>query len=289
MRVIVFALTALTVLGIAGVAVAQIPNAGFESWTGPEPDGWATTNGVGLNSITQSTDRHSGAFAARGEVVSFIGFPISPSLTAGADSAGFPISQAYASLTGFYKFAPLGNDKAFVTTYISRNDTGIAAGSVILDAASSFTPFSIPITYVSVATPTSAWISITIISVDTLIPFPTVGSAFIVDDLAFSGTVSVGEPQITNPSSFTLEQNYPNPFNGETRIAYRVPGTGDGQVVTLKVYDMLGREVATLVNERQPPGEYGVTFDAGRLASGVYLYRLRVGAAVQTRRMMLLR
>jgi len=95
------------------------------------------------------------------------------------------------------------------------------------------------------------------------------------------------------PTEFALHQNYPNPFNPSTAIEFSVAsasgGTGDRTKVTLKVYDVLGREVATLVNESLQPGRYKLTFDATGLASGVYLYRLRAGEFTQTKRMMLLR
>lgn len=93
------------------------------------------------------------------------------------------------------------------------------------------------------------------------------------------------------PKQFALLQNYPNPFNPSTAIAYQVAATGD---VQLKVYDVLGREVQTLVNGRQSAGNYTVRFNAAGLASGVYFYRLSVsssgsqsGAFVETKKMIL--
>jgi aminopeptidase N len=86
------------------------------------------------------------------------------------------------------------------------------------------------------------------------------------------------------PTDFALLQNYPNPFNPATGIGFRVSGFG---MVTLKVYDLLGREVAVLVNERKAPGSYTVRFDASGLASGVYFYRLKAGEFVQTRKLVL--
>jgi hypothetical protein len=99
------------------------------------------------------------------------------------------------------------------------------------------------------------------------------------------------------PGEFRLEQNYPNPFNPKTGIRYQVPGvreagTGDqgsGGSVKLVVYDLLGREVAVLVNERKPPGSYEVSFDANGLASGVYIYRFTAGTYVASRKMMLMK
>ncbi len=86
------------------------------------------------------------------------------------------------------------------------------------------------------------------------------------------------------PSKYVLEQNYPNPFNPSTTIKYSVP---EESFVTLKVYDILGNEVASLVNERSAPGNYSVTFDASKLVSGVYIYSLRAGNHNDTRKMIL--
>ncbi len=103
--------------------------------------------------------------------------------------------------------------------------------------------------------------------------------------LAKSGTVvSVGEDGV--PSRTTLEPNYPNPFNPTTTIRYSL---GTSSRVLLTVYDLLGRKVATLVEENQVAGRYSVDFGAASLASGVYLYRLQVGGYTQTRKMMLVR
>lgn len=88
------------------------------------------------------------------------------------------------------------------------------------------------------------------------------------------------------PETFALEQNYPNPFNPTTVITYQLPVAS---TVSLKVYDMLGREVATLFSGRQAPGRYQATFNASGLASGMYFYRLQAGDFVQTRKMLLIK
>ncbi len=102
------------------------------------------------------------------------------------------------------------------------------------------------------------------------------------------GVVSVDENSSFIPSTSRLEQNYPNPFNPSTVIGFRVSGIGYGWV-NLAVSDILGREVATLVNEWKAPGYYEVTFDASGLASGVYFYCLIAGQFVETRKLILMK
>jgi hypothetical protein len=88
------------------------------------------------------------------------------------------------------------------------------------------------------------------------------------------------------PEATSLMQNYPNPFNPTTDIQFQIAASAP---VRLSVFDLTGREVAVLVDEKKGPGSYEVTFDASRLASGVYLYRLQSGDFVETRRMILLK
>lgn len=120
------------------------------------------------------------------------------------------------------------------------------------------------------------------------------------DDKEYTRNLGTGdgielvEPSVTSIddndialNGFRLHQNYPNPFNPSTVISYRLPINGQ---VTLKVYDVLGREVATLVDEENPAGEYEVKFDATDLASGVYIYKLNVGNNfIESKKMILLR
>jgi hypothetical protein len=86
--------------------------------------------------------------------------------------------------------------------------------------------------------------------------------------------------------NYNLEQNYPNPFNPTTTISYAIKTEGE---VTLKVYDMLGKEVASLVNERKEPGNYSVAFNATKLPSGMYVYKLTAGNYVASKKLLLLK
>jgi photosystem II stability/assembly factor-like uncharacterized protein len=134
-----------------------------------------------------------------------------------------------------------------------------------------------------------------------------VGNSGLILGTTTGGVVAVEDPHPTShiPERFVLEQNYPNPFNPTTTIHYSLPpprsnqtegslpagqaGVGEGSLVTLRVYDLLGREVATLVNSPMQPGTHGVFFHAGTLSSGVYLYRLTVGGFAEVKKMAVVR
>ena len=88
------------------------------------------------------------------------------------------------------------------------------------------------------------------------------------------------------PKKYELSQNYPNPFNPVTNIQFDIPKEG---FVTLKVYDILGREVRNIVNEFKQAGSYIVSFDGSALASGIYFYRLESGNFIQVKRMIILK
>jgi hypothetical protein len=100
------------------------------------------------------------------------------------------------------------------------------------------------------------------------------------------GIVPVRYEDQTDPRTFGLDQNYPNPFNPVSTIGFSIP---ESRFVTLKVYDILGREVAVLMNEKKPPGRYEVEFDGSGLSSGIYFYRLTAGQYVETRKMILMK
>jgi hypothetical protein len=109
----------------------------------------------------------------------------------------------------------------------------------------------------------------------------------------FSIPVSVNENKDI-PKYFMLDQNYPNPFNPTTTIKYSIPndvtlnGVGGGKS-QLKVFDVLGRNIKTLVDEHQSAGNYSVEFDASKLTSGIYYYTLQYGNYVETKKMLLIK
>jgi hypothetical protein len=94
------------------------------------------------------------------------------------------------------------------------------------------------------------------------------------------------EVDLGSPTKFEISQNYPNPFNPSTTISYSVPAK---EFVSIKVYDVLGKEVTTLVNDEKPAGSYEIEFNATASPSGVYFYQLKAGDFVETKKMILLK
>jgi len=129
-----------------------------------------------------------------------------------------------------------------------------------------------------------------------LLPKVNLNGSFKPDNLHF-GLVNIsieGSPvlpkdllvEAITPKEYLLEQNYPNPFNPATTITYQLPKDG---LATLKIFDILGNEIRTLVNEQKETGKYTVHFDASSLASGMYVYQLRVNDYIAVKKMMLVK
>ncbi len=109
-----------------------------------------------------------------------------------------------------------------------------------------------------------------------------------IDDVEFGDNLVLHTEtaDVLQPNEFVLHQNYPNPFNPSTTIRYQIPAEG---MVTLTVYDLLGKELVKLVNERMSPGLHSVDFNAGSYSSGVYFYELRSGSFIETKKLVLMR
>ena len=265
---------------------AQIPNAGFESWTSGSPDNWIVNSTSQFQTVIQSTDAHTGSYSLEGTVVSFSGFTYGAVVT-----TVFNYNQRPSSLSGYYKLNSVGSDTLLIVFASYKNGNGIGGGIFETSvSANSYTQFNLPITYVSGDTPDSVGISISLMPVLSLHS----GTTFNIDDLSFgSGATRVENSFGKIPQAFRLEQNYPNPFNPSTKIEYQIPKLSH---VSLKVYDILGNQVATLVNEEQPAGKYSINFNASKLSSGIYFYRIdaapSTGSAqgfVQTKKLILLK
>jgi hypothetical protein len=276
---------AIVVLFISSSLLAQIPNPGFEDWANGEPTDWLTTNEPpDFIPITQTNDAHEGTSALEGTVLNAQGFGVPVILTSGVDGNGFPINTRPNALHGWYKFTSVGEDVLTITIVFAKNGVGIGGGQFsTLASNTTYTEFIVNNTWITNDIPDTAYIVVQVTNSNTI--FPHIGSSFIIDDLFYgNATDVVNENSI--PNNFELKQNYPNPFNPSTTIGYQLPASGQ---VTLKVYNILGDEVASLVNEEKPEGSYEVKFDASQLSSGIYFYKLQTGSFIETKKMILLR
>lgn len=281
-RIALVFLCALAVL-LPALTEAQIPNAGFETWSNSNtPTGWTTDNVPPiLVPVTQTATGHSGSWALKGTVVAIAGYSSYPPIV----WTEFPISQRYATFSGYYTFSAVSGDSLFGWLLMYKSSLPIAA-SVFTNKATraTYAQFSVTIGYFGSGVPDSCAMYFGILGTTTGTDSPHVGSTFSLDDLSLSGTAAGVAEQSTQPLAFALSQNFPNPFNPSTLIQYQLPGAGP---VRLTVYDILGREVATLVDGTQQPGTHEARFDGGGLSSGVYFYRLQAAGFVQQRKMIL--
>ena len=275
------------VLLCASGASAQVPNGGFETWTNGSPDNWLTDNAAPVYvTVSQSTNAHSGAYAASGQVPVVFNVPIAPWLQAGTGGQGFHASGRPAVITGWYQLTSVGGDKIVVAGWLMQGGTTLiaVANDSVTAAASSYKQFSVPFVYGAAGNADSAYIEIALTNDGSAGVHS--GTSFLIDDIALSGTSAVGPAPGTAPKVFALDQNYPNPFNPTTTIGYDVPSRSH---VMLTVFNMLGEQVKQLVNDDVGAGHYSVQFSANGLPSGMYFYRLQAENFVQTRTLMLVK
>jgi hypothetical protein len=262
-------LTLALVTLIQNSAYSQIPNAGFENWTNGEPDNWFSDNIMGVGTpVTQSSESHSGSSAIKLEVVSTIIGDFPGYIWSGAGAyGGFPVTQAYGSLTGYYQFNKIGTAAVYIAIYTQKNGTFIGGGGIEIDnGTSGYSQFVVPIYQSDVPDTASIWIAVE----DSSGQGGTAGAYVLIDDLAMGGAVDVND-KIQAVQTFSLKQNYPNPFNPSTTIEYSVP---QESFVNLTVYDVLGEKVASLVNDVRLAGTYKNYFNATNLSSGIYIVRM---------------
>ena len=273
-------------LGLAilfpALTLAQVANGGFETWANGAPTGWTTDNISPLATpVTQTATSHTGSSAVMGTVVSYAGLASYPPYL----FSEFPVSQRYATFSGWYTFSAVGGDSLYgwLVMYKAHVGIGVAVFSN-KTTRGTYTQFNTPISYFASGVPDSCWMWFAITGSSANNDTVHVGSTFKLDDLSLSGTAAGVEVQPGQPLTFALSQNFPNPFNPSTLIRYQTAAAGQ---VRLTVYDILGREVSTLVDRIEQPGTHEVRFDGGGLSSGVYLYRIQTPGFVQQRKMVL--
>ncbi|MGA2296805.1 MAG: T9SS type A sorting domain-containing protein [FCB group bacterium] len=265
---------------------SQIPNASFESWTSGNPDGWLTANQAPtLVTVTQTSDAHAGSSAVKGNVASVAGFSIGPVLLSGSETVhGFPISSRPGALHGWYKFTSDTQDKFLVDVVFSLKGVGIGAATFFTtNSINGYTEFTANSIWSTSDTPDSAYIAVQIAATQGTSVHG--NSVYYIDDLSWGaaggGTSSVNE-QTALTSGLILSQNYPNPCNSTTTIHYELPVASN---VTLKIYDILGQEISTIINTELPAGAYNATYDATKLPGGTYIYYLQAGSMTLTKQL----
>jgi len=269
---------------------AQIPNAGFETWVGDSVlTGWFTSNIPGFfKNVSRVATPHSGTYAVQGTVIRSVvpGTFYSAVMQSGPSGEGFSINLRPGALHGWYRFISDSGDGLNVITAFEKNGIGIGVGTLaILGTQSTYREFVVNTLWVTGETPDTAIINIAIVTGggSSRTHF---GTTFIVDDLSWGAASDVKEIGTGVPGTFALEQNYPNPFNPMTRIQFQIP---ESRFVTLRVYNMLGQEVALLVNEEMPAGRFRAELDASNLPSGSYFYRLQAGEFSQTKKLIVVK
>ncbi len=264
---------------IVGNTGNLVENAGFENGTAS----WSfQTNGAGTFAavpVPGATGIHAGriVIARQGTNVELF-------------QTGFPLEANQPYRLTFRAYSNTGHDVAASVLRNSQPFPSHGLNNHVFDLGQGWNTFTVPF----VATGFAGTTTNTRLRFG-LGPYDANGDVYFFDEVslerlgpgggAFMSKGNEPEPGAL-PENYTLSQNYPNPFNPSTQLSWQSPVAGHQ---TLKVYDVLGNEVATLVDEYKDAGRYETTFDASRLASGIYFYRLRAGTFVETRKMLLVR
>lgn len=277
----------LFTLFLAGTVLAQIPNNGFEDWSGNVPDNWSNNNLVPFNAfaVRPSENANSGSFAARGEVI------VSPLFE---DQVMAPflqsISQANitndpAEFSGWYQFAPIQSSASFVLSCTVIDGSSLPTGIGVLEiteATDAYTSFNIPIDYTMGGTEpaTTAIISFTIADDNDL---SAIGSWFLVDDLSLGGTVGIEDLH----SVASIGKPFPSPFSSSVTIPIEMESTAN---IRIEVFDMLGRPVHTIANSKFAKGTHRLQWaPEGNIPNGIYTVRFSNSIGATSRRVALQR
>ena len=261
---------------------AQIPNASFENWTGNDPDGWFTANSPGFHFVTQSSTAHDGSFAAQCNVVDFGGTAFAAPFALGNNGFGAFTATAPEAVHGWYIFNSAGGDAAFVSIGMYDNAQYTGSGFAELPATSVYKEFIANMYYTN-NEPEGDSIQIFFIMGDTVEGLAHVGTVLTLDDLTYGALSGVDE---VNVNSTTIETISPNPAQHLAEIVYYLSSPGTTQ---MKIYDMNGRLINTLLDEKQFPGRYKVNADVSSLAAGTYLCRLITDSHTEVRKIQVVR
>lgn len=253
-----------------------VPNPGFENWTAGNPDSWLTNNITGFAiTITQATPPYSGTYAAKGEVITSLAGNLAPILAStDASGNGFPVSQAYGTLSFYYKFNQIGTNTFLnvAAAFYDAGGNGVgAAGLGYGMPASTFTLVNLPIYY---SNPNPAECAILITISDSTGAMPAVGNYFVIDDVSLSGTVGIEESQ---SPLLSIQKVKPNPVNNTAFIYYSLPANSD---VLFELIDVTGRKYHEMSVTGEMAGEHKIEFNASVIPGGFYYLTMKTSSGI---------
>ena len=261
-------LLTLSLISAFTFAIAQIPNASFENWTGDDPDGWFTGNNSQFQFVTKSTTAHDGSFAAQCNVIDFLGNAFSAPFALGSNGLGVHTSTAPQAIHGWFMFNSVGNDSAYGSVGMyDNNGEVLGAGGYLFGPSSVYKEFVMNVYYTN-GTPDGDSLIMLFFIANLQTELPHIGSNLVLDDLTFGPLSGIGN--VTNTTQ-AIETVSPNPAGETAEIIYNIHTPGN---TSLGIYDVNGRLIQTLVNERQSPGRYKAVADISNLAVGTYFCRL---------------
>lgn len=269
----------------------DIPNGGFENWSGVNIDDWTHNSLASVPTVVKTTDSFEGSSAVKGVVFDFLGTPFPPTLFIGThQTPTFPISENPKSLLGNYKFNSDGGDVLFIEVIIlNLSEGGGGEGHVeITNNASSYESLDIPIVYDDNNPPgwKATHASINVIIKPASGQIPHIGTEYILDNFSFDTVTDLEIIEENLPTEYSLKQNYPNPFNPSTQISVNVPNSGE---YNLTIYNTLGSKVVTLLNGNLSSGTHSFKFNAPNLTSGLYFYNFQGKGINETKKMILMK
>lgn len=261
----------------ASTSSAQVTNGGFENWTGQVPDGWSNNNIAPLNlyPVSQSTDAHSGAFAARGEVLFASGSPVPPAL----QNLSQAVTSQPSAFTGWYKFSPAssGDQMTVSITLLDAGSAPVAVAFTLITAAqSSYAQFDVAIDYNlgNPNPPATATISFGIAGAAGL---PTQGSWFVVDDLALTAGTGIEEQGF---AALRIGAPYPVPATSILNLPLEAANSTG---IVLSVLDAAGRELVLVPTGSIGTGAQTLAIPISELGAGSYVLRVATPEGQQHR------
>ncbi|MCB0748395.1 MAG: T9SS type A sorting domain-containing protein [Ignavibacteriales bacterium] len=278
-----FLLFLLILMGNFSVS-AQLLNGSFETWNELGPEFWVNSNvATQINSVTKSDDAQDGSSSIQMEIVNFANLPF-PAWVQSIDAdggTGHPISQKYSSLKGYVKTDFKGSALFIVTVLVNDESSGTIGigGLEFTTSLPNWSAFEVPIEYYLDGNPNSVYIQFYLADSSDSGDLNSVGSIARIDNLSLDGVteVQLGE---NVPLAYSLNQNYPNPFNPSTVVNFTTPELSQTNVT---IYNSLGEEIKTLVDEELSPGFHEVNWNAENLPSGIYFIKINANSTISSK------